>query len=261
MNKLTFIVPIYNSMQFMNYHILSFLNQTNNNFNILYVDDGSMDGSLEFLSKIFKDKNNIKVIHQKNKGPSAARNLGIDNIETEYFTFLDPDDAISNNYVDTILYSLEMHPKVSCYTTACHTDNIYKAMQKHSEYCKRGEIKNKFFIALDMNRLIFQTSIVHNNKIKFDESISHFEGELFCLKYFEYINDLNVLNGVYHIHNHRPQSLTKQNILIRMKESLPILYSYKNKFKRDESNKKILEFVDKTNQWISNINLKAQPQK
>ena len=74
MEKLfSIIVPVYNTEKYLNKCIDSILNQTINNYEIIIINDGSTDNSLKKLSK-YKNKDNIKIINQENKGLSSARN-------------------------------------------------------------------------------------------------------------------------------------------------------------------------------------------
>jgi len=85
------IIPTYNRAKCIKRAIGSVLNQTYKNVEIIVVDDGSTDNTKEVL-KTFIESKKIKYFYQKNKGPSAARNLGIKNSKGEYIAFLDSDD-------------------------------------------------------------------------------------------------------------------------------------------------------------------------
>lgn len=95
------IIPIYNAEKYIEECIKSILAQTTSNFEIILVDDGSTDDSLNICNK-YKNENVI-VIHQKNSGVSAARNAGIKAAKGEFITFVDGDDwlekdALKNMY-------------------------------------------------------------------------------------------------------------------------------------------------------------------
>lgn len=93
MNLVSVIIPSYNSGKFLNKAIESVINQTYKNLEIIIVNDGSIDET-EKIAKDWQEKNErIKYLkHQKNRGPSAARNTGIRNSQGEYIAFLDADD-------------------------------------------------------------------------------------------------------------------------------------------------------------------------
>ena len=87
------IVPIYNVESYLEEAIESVLHQTYTDLEIILMDDGSTDGSGEICDRYQKKDSRIKVIHQENRGLSAARNAGIDICKGEMVAFLDPDDA------------------------------------------------------------------------------------------------------------------------------------------------------------------------
>lgn len=87
------IIPVYNVALFLEEAIESVLHQTYTDLEIILVDDGSTDGSGEICDKNQKKDSRIKVIHQENRGLSAARNTGIDICKGEMIAFLDSDDA------------------------------------------------------------------------------------------------------------------------------------------------------------------------
>lgn len=88
--KVSVIMPVYNAEKTLTESVESVLAQTLENIELVIVDDGSDDSSIDIL-KSFSDKR-IKLFHQENKGASAARNLGIKNSSADVITFLDADD-------------------------------------------------------------------------------------------------------------------------------------------------------------------------
>ena len=99
MNKVSIIVPIYNAEKTVKRCIDSILNQSYKNFELLLINDGSKDQSLKVI-KEYKDKR-IVVIDKKNEGVARTRNLGIEKATGDYIMFIDNDDYIDNDYVDT----------------------------------------------------------------------------------------------------------------------------------------------------------------
>ena len=90
--KISIIVPIYNSEKFLAQCIESVLAQHYQGFELLLVDDGSTDTSLEICKQYAKLDSRIKVYHLKNGGVSRARNYGLGQALGEWITFLDSDD-------------------------------------------------------------------------------------------------------------------------------------------------------------------------
>lgn len=103
---ITIIVPVYNVEKYLEESIRSIINQTYKNIEILAINDGSTDGSLELLKKLSYEDDRIKIISQKNKGLSGARNTGIDSAKGNYIMFLDSDDIFSTNELLESLYKI-----------------------------------------------------------------------------------------------------------------------------------------------------------
>lgn len=90
--KISFVLPVYNVMPYLERCVTSLLRQTYKNFEILLVDDGSKDESGKLCDELATHDERIRVIHQENKGLSGARNTGIDNAIGDYIIFVDSDD-------------------------------------------------------------------------------------------------------------------------------------------------------------------------
>ena len=89
------IIPVYNVKPFLRMCAESVFAQTFRNLEIIFVDDGSTDGSGEICDELAEKDSRVRVIHQANGGLSAARNTGIEASRGAYLYFLDSDDAIS----------------------------------------------------------------------------------------------------------------------------------------------------------------------
>lgn len=100
--KISIIIPVYNSEQFLKDCITSILNQTYSNWEAIFIDDGSSDRSLDILNDYAQQYEKIKIIHQANAGAGMARNVGIEKSKGDYIVFLDSDDIIKSNYLEQI---------------------------------------------------------------------------------------------------------------------------------------------------------------
>ena len=109
MNKplISVIIPVYNVAKYLPRCLDSVIGQTYNNLEIILVDDGSTDNSLEICNQYAKQDKRIVVIHQENGGLSAARNSGMDHMHGEFFTFIDSDDWVTPDYCQTLWELLE----------------------------------------------------------------------------------------------------------------------------------------------------------
>lgn len=92
--KVSVIVPVWNAHDYIGKCVDSIINQTYKNIEILLVDDGSTDDSLQICKEYEKKDERVRVFHKKNGGQGSARNLGLDNCTGEYIGFVDNDDWI-----------------------------------------------------------------------------------------------------------------------------------------------------------------------
>lgn len=109
--KLSVIIPVYNVAKYIEQCLMSVLNQTIDDMEVLLVDDCGTDNSIEIIENIIKNYTgdiSINILHhKKNRGLSAARNTGIEAAKGEYISFVDSDDYISPNMMEQLLNELE----------------------------------------------------------------------------------------------------------------------------------------------------------
>ena len=101
------IVPVFRVEQYLEECIDSLLDQSLNNIEIILIDDGSDDNCPELCDKYQMLYSHVKVIHQKNKGPSAARNAGLLVAKGKYIAFCDPDDTMKSNMLEVLYQCAE----------------------------------------------------------------------------------------------------------------------------------------------------------
>lgn len=91
---LSVVIPVYNVERYLDECILSVLNQSYQNLEVILVDDGSTDSSSMICDRYASEDNRVRVIHKKNQGSGMARNSGLDMVSGELVTFIDSDDCI-----------------------------------------------------------------------------------------------------------------------------------------------------------------------
>ena len=116
------IIPVYNLGHHLQHCFKSVANQTYRNLEILLVNDGSTDDSLNICNQFADLDNRVRVIDKKNGGVSSARNIGLDNAHGEYIAFIDGDDIIAPFYIEELLIgcsdsvlSICMHERINTY--------------------------------------------------------------------------------------------------------------------------------------------------
>ena len=105
--QLSIIIPVYNVDSYINECLESIKNQTFKEWECILVDDGSTDFSGSICDSYSKNDNRFKVIHQENKGVSAARNAGLNVAEAPLLSFIDPDDFLSNDFYMHLISSMK----------------------------------------------------------------------------------------------------------------------------------------------------------
>jgi len=100
--KLSIIIPIYNKSKYLRTILRQLKDQTFSDFECLLIDDGSSDGSETICDEFAAADSRFKVFHISNAGVSHARNVGLDNAQGEYITFIDSDDEIFPNYLENL---------------------------------------------------------------------------------------------------------------------------------------------------------------
>ncbi|MBR2715057.1 MAG: glycosyltransferase family 2 protein [Ruminococcus sp.] len=110
MDKLvSVVIPVYNAEKYLDQCVLSVVNQTYKNLEIILVDDGSPDNCPKMCDNWEEKDSRIKVIHKKNAGAGAARNTGIETATGEYILFFDSDDYVDTTLVEKCVKSTRTH--------------------------------------------------------------------------------------------------------------------------------------------------------
>ena len=132
--KISVIIPTYNRKKTLARAIQSVMNQSLSPFEILIIDDGSNDGTEEWVKENFQ---NIKYIYQNNHGVSSARNIGIENAYGDWVAFLDSDDEWLPNKLYEQVKAIDSNPEMKFF----HTNEIWirnglrvNQMKKHKKY-------------------------------------------------------------------------------------------------------------------------------
>ena len=179
--QISVIIPTYNRKNLITRAIKSVINQSLKPFEIIIVDDGSTDGTYEFINQFFPE---IRVIRQLNNGVSSARNLGLKNAKGNWIAFLDSDDEWFSKKLELQKKAIDHSDKY----LISHTNEIWirngvrvNQMKKHQKY--GGSIFEK---SLDICR-ISPSSVLINRKIfedigKFDETLKICEDYDFWLR-------------------------------------------------------------------------------
>lgn len=148
--KISVIVPIYNSEKYLRRCFDSIFNQSFKDFELVLVDDGSTDSSIEICEEYSNKHNNIKLIKSKHISAGACRNIGINNSKSEYIAFIDSDDYIDSLYLETLYNESIINDYDLCFCD-------YLLTSKNSINKSYKNIKAKSMTQNEMYGLFFRT--------------------------------------------------------------------------------------------------------
>ena len=195
---ISIIIPIYNCEEYIGRCIESVLNQTYKNFEIICIDDGSTDSSLNIISTYVNKADSKRIIVKsiKNSGPSVARNEGIKIANGNYITFVDSDDMLNEKYLE-ILYNIAKIKNVKI--VRCNYKIFNKKGEfKNSEYNSSDKLfeKNSFFEYEMFESMIWNTvwgELIDSElvrQIKFDENKRIGEDLFFNINAYEQVEKI-----------------------------------------------------------------------
>lgn len=189
--KISIIVPAYNSENSIIRCINSIRNQTYNNLEIIVVDDGSTDNTAEIVSKISNQDCRVKLISISNGGVSHARNIGIENSNGDYITFVDSDDTIDSEMYENLVELMRNHNAqiAHCSYKNCNENGDVtskvgdsgKEIAMNREQGVESLLTGKYFAGGACNKL-YRREIIGNTR--FDETIKINEDVLFNFELF-----------------------------------------------------------------------------
>ena len=107
--KVSVIVPVYNTEKYIERCLNSLLTQTFGDIEIIVINDGSTDKSMQVIERLAEEDSRIKVIEQTNQKQGAARNRGLEIAKGDFITFIDADDWVDIDYIDKMYHCIKKH--------------------------------------------------------------------------------------------------------------------------------------------------------
>lgn len=237
------IIPVFNAENYLEECLHSVLNQTLQNIEVIIIDDKSTDKSREIAEKFLSDRRIRYILHDKNKGVSAARNRGIDLANGEYIYFLDADDYISPNMLMT-MYNISKKYNadiISCGYTRVDDKGVLLS-ENPSPFTNERLITNQEMIETYLSkahekkviwfpwRNIYRLELLTENKIYFDENVSFGEDSLFNLYAFYNARLTKAVKKSFYYYRENPNSAIQSKEKPFLEESLIHLYNKKIEF-------------------------------
>ena len=203
------IVPVFNREKTIIHCIQSILNQTYRDIEIIVIDDGSTDTSLDICKKIENDNPNIRVFSKINGGVSSARSFGLEKARGDYIAFVDSDDEI----IPTML--ADMYQLLLTHNSDCCALMDYTI--RHSDIQNdiiSASLALKYLCLLEFPTSVWayliSSDIVKN--IKFKNDIHFFEDFCFIYEVLSNSNRVSLLKGNYYIYSPISDSVNKSGL-------------------------------------------------
>ena len=230
--KVSVIIPVYNVEQYLKECMDSVVNQTLKEIEIICVDDGSTDSSLEILKEYAKKDNRITVITQKNLHAGVARNAGLSVAKGEYLSFLDSDDFFELNMLEEMYAKAKkddsdivvcMYRQLNCLNNKIMENlGTYKNKLKKNKIFFPKKCRNRIFQVIDAmpwNKLFKHEHIISNNikfqSVKFSNDFYFVLSAVVSSKKISYIPN-----------NFITYTIFRENSLSKTKKENPTMFLY-----------------------------------
>jgi len=207
------VITSYNSSKYIKKTLISLLNQSFKNFEVVLVDDGSTDNTISIVKKFKQQKKlKIKIIELLHKGsPARSRNVGILNSKGKYICFLDADDLFLKNKL------FELNKTIKFNNLDVYYHNVILKHKKSNLICKNINKKNPFKdLIFNENKIVLSSSCVKKSflikkKIKFNENkkLISVEDYDFWLQISRHEGSFLLINKILGIYNLNDSSISK----------------------------------------------------
>lgn len=211
---ISIIIPVYNVEEFLGKCLDSVQNQQFKEFEVIIINDGSTDNSEKTIQKFLKNFDKCVYINQKNQGPSAARNAGIEKSSGKYLVFLDSDDFIEPNFLSVLYKEIT----TSDADIVCCNFNFFYPKTNTKVFVPIGSIPGDYNNLQALKKLIldigtrfyawnkiYKRSLFDENKIKFPNM--YFEDIATIPKLFYFAKKIKIISAVLYNYTVRETSI------------------------------------------------------
>lgn len=225
MPEISVIIPVYNAEKYLEECLQSVLAQTFVDFEIICINDGSTDHSLEILKQYAKNDSRIKIIDQQNKGVSAVRNAGLAIAKGAYIGFVDSDDTIENDFFEKLIDNAENTKSDAVYSKLSANHNLGGFSGEIESPQILQNLLPQFFMQDNLNSVcikLFCLKIINDHNIRFPVGIKHGEDAQFNIEFLMKANRISFLDYCgYHyreVEGSATRNITRHDYLKRMVE-------------------------------------------
>lgn len=216
--KVSIVVPVYNGEKYLKNCIDSIQNQSYRELEIIIINDGSKDNSSKIIKEIAKLDNRIIYMEQENRGVSFARNKGVELAEGEFIAFIDCDDSIEKNYIESLVRKcIDNNLDI---VTCGYTDiSMYGSIKLNDFYkgnfiLSKDEFVNNIFkdVGGVLWGKIFRKEIIDRNYIRMNPDIFMCEDMIFVLQYAMKSNTFGAIDEVLYNYNRKNEESVSSKI-------------------------------------------------
>lgn len=218
---ISIIIPVYNVEKYLESCLNSIINQTYKNIEIIVINDGSTDNSLDIIKKYQEQDNRIILIDRENKGVLFTRVEGYKISNGKYITFVDSDDWIEENTIEIlynkcIKYNADVVKCNFSYNDSCEASgNLANIKGEHFITKDKFEpdFYDMFFKTMNIHTVwaqMFKKELLHNNMEKIDTSISLGDDLEFNVQLYKNINNILFIDDVLYHYRFNPLSITRR---------------------------------------------------
>ena len=214
MAEISIIIPVYNSSRYLSECLDSVRAQTLQDIEIICINDGSTDDSLEILLQYQDKDSRIIVINQPNAGVSAARNTGLDITTGRYIGFIDSDDTVEKEFFETLFNSAEAHGTDLVFSIGLGGAAI-TADKRFTEQEIREMILPLYFKEDGHNAIwnkLYSAEVIRKNNIRFPVGRTHGEDAEFNIHFLMHASNLYALDYSGYHYRETPGSATRNVI-------------------------------------------------
>ena len=223
--KLSICTSFYNVEKYMESFISQLKNQTCPDFICILVDDGSTDKSYENCVKaIGNDKRFLVIRHEKNKGLGAGRITGLEQVQTEYLTFMDPDDEIEKTTVENLLKDIQ-NSDSDFITYDYFTKNERNEFEKISDNSKTVKelFETKSKLISHVWHKVYKKTLLEKMDFSFYKTVSFAEDLWLCTNCFLNAQNPVIIHNAYYYYKYNSTSLVHKRSEKSIRENIEVL--------------------------------------
>ena len=211
---ITVIVPCYNAAPYIDECIASLKNQDSEDFEVVLVDDGSVDDTSHRIDLLIAEDKRFRLIRMEHRGVSAARNRAIEEARGGYLSFVDADDRVRPGYVSTLWRECnggEMDLVVQSLRRVSSSDSVDIAIKNEGAY-QLATSYESVFESMDMASMgsacgkLFKKELIEKHRIRFHEDLRMCEDQNFVIRYLSEASSVFLSREVNYLYLHRSHS-------------------------------------------------------